>query len=415
MQKNVIRNQKIIDLIAIGLTYAQIAKVLGTSYRCVYSTCQNKGIAQIKGSNKNNFYAKRNKQIIESVKHGLTYIQISEKFNLSYSCVQYICKKYNIHQLNGPKRKCAYPERNKKIFDLIKAGLTYAQISKELELSYRTVYYTCASNEIVQIKREKKSDINLNRDEKITNAVKSGATYIQASKIFKLPYQKVVCICIKENIRQINRANENPHKDKIIELIKSGLSYEHIAPAFGITKQRVQQIAKASGVNSIEVKKIKHKKEIESINSKVNSGECYVDVYGKYKNAEIQALMANGLTPISSLRKKRNKKIISAYKNGTSAKTIIENGVCGIQSINSVYNVVSSAGSNRYPNLIRNKKGYSNENIKILRLIKKLKNQNKTISEITKYLNDHNYKSVCGKSFSYQLVNWKYKQSLTLI
>jgi hypothetical protein len=103
------------------------------------------------------------------------------------------------------------------------------------------------------------------------------------------------------------------------------------------------------------------------------------------------------------------------YKRGLTAKQILEVGICGISSIGSIYFIIAKENAKRTPGLIRAKKGYENEDEKILKKIKELKPKFSSFRKLAEYLNDHNYRTVTNKPFSYETVRLKYYQSLKKI
>jgi DNA-binding CsgD family transcriptional regulator len=255
------------------------------------------------------------------------------------------------------------------------------------------------------------------RNKEIIKLVKSEVRLSEIAEKYNLTYSSIKTICKKNNVNipPTKFSGWNPKFDKrnneIINLVNKGVTYEKIAKKYKVSRQRIQQILKAKNISSNKIRAEKYRKEIKEIKDQLKGGACYIDVY---KEHNISRLREYGLPKVNSLLEKRNKKIVHAYKKGASARSIIESGVCGINNINSIYHIAREADSKRHPHLVRQQKGYINEDKKILKLILKLRNKNYSYQKIADYLNKKNYKTISNKPFSQQLVLVKYKQSIQL-
>lgn len=254
------------------------------------------------------------------------------------------------------------------------------------------------------------------RNSKIINFVNEGKCLSEILETFDISYSCFRQVCRKEKVKFPNESfyARNPQfaerNEKIINLIESGCTYKNIAIKFKISKQRVVQIAKTKNISSIKIRKEKYKKTIKEINERIQNGEFFVDVYKQYK---VSKLVQYGLiSRFEEFYKKRNKEIVLTYKNGNSAKSILKKPCLKISCLNRIYQIISEQNSNRYPNMIRVKKGHINESVEMLNIIKKLRKKKMSFKEISNYLNKKNYKTISNKPFTMATTRLKYIQSL---
>lgn len=254
------------------------------------------------------------------------------------------------------------------------------------------------------------------RNNKIVKLIKQGVGCFEIAKKHNLTIHMVYNIAVLKNIR-FNRSNHKENKKfakrrkEIVKLIKQGIVYPKIAKKYNITKQRVHQIAKFENISPVTIRHEKYKKIIKKIDIKIKNGKQFNDVC---KNYNISTLRNHGLKNIRilqrSFRKTRNKKISHLYKNGLSAKDILKKHFNEINNIQTIYNINNKLKSQRAP-IAKRKKYYKNENKKILKLIKTLKNKRYTFQEIADILNGLRLTTICGKSFSSQLVCYNHKKN----
>ena len=258
-------------------------------------------------------------------------------------------------------------KRNKEIFELVKSGLSYIEISEELNISYATVVFSCKKEKMYPLKKS---------------------------------------LCGRKSL--IGQENE------IVNMINSVVPIKEIAKNFNLTRQRIQQIAKKNNIDPTKLKRNKCKIIAQEINNQIKHGTCYVDVYKNYDKPTLSKLKRHGLELLYKSRLKRDRKIALLYKKGLTAKEILSIGMCGISSVDTIYAILKKQNAARNPHVIRGEKGLGiiNEDKKILNIIKKLKGEGLSFQKISDYLNEKNYKTITGKKFSDGLTYAKYKQSL---
>jgi len=252
------------------------------------------------------------------------------------------------------------------------------------------------------------------RNKKIIELITAGKRYREVSKQFGLTYSRVRLICKRNNVvvpRQSKSSNVRSIKrnKKVIELIRKGVTYEKIAKKFHLTRQRINQIAQGYGETSNKLRAHKYYQEIEEIYRQIANG---VSVEKAFEGHNINTLRRYGLRTKISYLSERNKEIVKLYKQGLSAKEIIEQGIYRIGHINRIYQIISNNNSKRFPKLVRQQKGFINEKKKILKLIVKMKSENYTQKEIAEYLNNNNFRTITNKEFTITTVGVKYLQYL---
>lgn len=219
------------------------------------------------------------------------------------------------------------------------------------------------------------------------------------------------------------KRKDDRRKQNILRHIQKGLTFKKIAIKFGISKQRVAQVAQEFNI-------LRGVKFVEDANNRFE--RIMVD----FKlGASISELMANhGITkeqlfrldrfhrpqeePLSlQYEKRRNEKIISAFKSGCTAEEIILNSdkILGdptkIITKDGIYRLVIRHGFRRYPNLGNRHNGGILENKDIIDLIIKLRESKKKplmFKEIAAKLNKEGYRTIQGALFSTSNVGIKY-------
>jgi len=259
------------------------------------------------------------------------------------------------------------------------------------------------------------------RNKEIEELIQSGYSYKEVAFCVNLTYNSVLFICRKNGIvppkklLKWNRDNFDRNYE-IIEMIKNGSSYTEVADKFQLTRQRIQQIASEIRLSSKALKADKYKKIVKELSEEMqNQAEQGVRKIKISKDYRLQTLIRHGLPNVNSLKRKRNKEIIKLYKQGLSAKEIVEKGVLAIKDINRIYKIIGEANCQRTPKLIRAEKGHINENKRILKMIKNMRQKKKTCPEIADYLNKKGYRTITNQPFSKAMVSAKYLQSLKCI
>lgn len=213
-----------------------------------------------------------------------------------------------------------------------------------------------------------------------------------------------------------NRRNE------ILKMIRKGFRFQYIADKYGVTKQRINQIAHSNKIYRWRNKRKEDKKLIKKIHEYIQNNPfvIYEDLQIKF-NLTVSNLnllrYRHGLNlSNSNLLENRNKNIINDYFNNKLSATEIINKNYGIKTHNAIYGICYS--TNRYRKL-RTKYNLKNKHFEkkeIFDLIFDLRNNKKmTFQKITKYLNDKNYKTIYGREFKSPNVIYKYKKSKELL
>ena len=216
----------------------------------------------------------------------------------------------------------------------------------------------------------------------------------------------------------ITKEHYKNRRSEILKMIIKGFRYQYIADKYGITKQRVSQYAKTNKISRFKNKRKKYKRLVNKIHKYVeyNPYVTLKDIMIKFNLTGMkiyQLNLRNGLKVHgSTILKNRNNNIINDYFNkGLTANEIVNKNY-GVNSIMGVYQICYS--DNRIRKL-RTKKNFKNgyfEKKEILGLIFNLKHNKKmTFEEITKYMNDQEYKTVYGKNFKIGNVKYKYNKA----
>jgi hypothetical protein len=230
----------------------------------------------------------------------------------------------------------------------------------------------------------------------------------------------------KKRISLIQKAKDKQEKRKeqIVKHVREGkLTLKSIGLKFGVSKQRINQICVLNNISRWteirETSKMLFEKvmidfkmgaSIDEIVEKHNIDRSQLtNLHRRYAPEEI------GL--IEQYRIKRDKKIISDYSNGITAKRIIEktDKVLGdpskVNTVDGVYRIASKNGVKRYPQIGNRSAGGSFEKKSILKMIVKMYEHKKfpaPFHEIAGTLNELGYETICGKEFTPATVRIKY-------
>lgn len=226
-------------------------------------------------------------------------------------------------------------------------------------------------------------------------------------------------IDIDGRIKSGKRKQKKERNERIYKLLLQGKKYGYISEKMNVTRQRVYQVAQTYNFSRWEESRKKHKDIITNIQKDINSGLSYQEIVHKHnltKNEKSQ-LRRWGLSEslYNHYQNKRNQNIINKYKSGETALQIITskdkiiNDPKGVKTINQVYSICTKQGIYKYPKVGRRTDGRSFESVKILKLIKDLREEKEfSFDAITNYLNAKNYKTICGKVFTSPNVRCKY-------
>ncbi len=213
-----------------------------------------------------------------------------------------------------------------------------------------------------------------------------------------------------------NRRNE------ILKMIRKGFRFQYIADKYGVTKQRINGIARDNKIHRWKNNRKKYKKLVNKIHQYVqnNPYSTYKDLQIKF-NLTISNLNTlkyrHGLNISNSiLSKSRNNSIINDYFNNKLTATEIINKNYGVETHSGIYEICYSTNRYRKFRTKYNLKNKHFEKKEIFDLIFDLKDNKKMkFKNITKYLNDNNYKTIYGRKFRTGNVIYKYNKSKELL
>lgn len=198
-------------------------------------------------------------------------------------------------------------------------------------------------------------------------------------------------------------------REKILKDIKKGTSYKEIGLKYGITKQRIYQIAKMNNVSRWDESRNKAKETYKNVVKELKNNIPAKEIYKKYgrRSATIYKEI-NNETPYEKQIRVRDNDIISKFNKGLMAKEIIDLDTNELTSITSIYRINTKNGNKRYPTIGNRSAGGFFESKKVIKLIVKLKNEGVSFVEITNKLNSLNYKTITGRKFTTPNVIAKY-------
>lgn len=209
---------------------------------------------------------------------------------------------------------------------------------------------------------------------------------------------------------------DKERNDKIINLIRQGLTYDEVGEQMGITKQRVCQIAKYNNISRWDESREFKVNLISRIKEDIDNQLPYTDIVEKH-NLRIKGYLLRD-TELSGLYTdmliKRNEAIKKKYEVRTAEEIINDNDYnitnpTKPTSINCVYRIASSLGFKKYPMIGDRSKGNTFEDRTILKYIRDRRDKDGwTFKKIACELNKLNYRTVTGKLFTTSNVNYKY-------
>lgn len=216
------------------------------------------------------------------------------------------------------------------------------------------------------------------------------------------------------------RKVRNPKREEqILKLLNENISFDEIAKKFGITKQRVNQIAKRNNIKrweqSREFKISMYLKIMDDFNNNISLNDICLKHNLSIDNINTIFCFNNDNTIFSKFREKRNSCIISDFIGGTTAKAITKRDdkelldPNKITWIDSIYRINIKNGIRRYPQIGNRAGGGCFENKEILKFIFNKRDKYKwTFKKITDELNKKGKKTLTGKVFTIPNVFAKY-------
>lgn len=270
--------------------------------------------------------------------------------------------------------------------------------------------------------------IDSKKEKQIINLLKRGFFVYSIEKKLKVskpPIQRLA----KEHNLKLKYHSKGGHMRKpgrnleIKKMLLDGKKYEDIAFFYGISRERVKQIAHKFGIIRWEESRKRNAKwieEIQLIKSDLKKGMSLKNLREKYKlnSFKLYFLYDNGLPNLNLFfNRKRNEKILDLYINKKlTAREIVENKEenIGLKSKNSVYLIVSDKFGIHKQSKIKNRhiRGTINEDKRVLKKIVSLRDNKKlSFKDIAEILNNKCLTTVSGKIFSEAMVGIKYHQA----
>lgn len=289
------------------------------------------------------------------------------------SAISYLEKNKKVRKVSDCKSVIFEPQ----IMELLNKDVDISKIAKKLKLSITTVKKVARNNGI-----------------DIDGRIKSG------------------------KLKQKTERNE-----RIYKMLLQGKKYQDIADKMKVTKQRIYEIATFHNFSRWEESRKKHKEIIEKVQKDIDLCLSYKFIIKKHNltKSQMSKLCYYGLqAPIKvQCREKRNKKIGTEYVSGKKAIEIIAskdkvlNNPQNIKGVSNIYSICTKQGIYKYPKVGRRIDGGSSEDVSILRLVKKLRDEKElSFEEIANHLNAKKHKTVCGKRFNFANARFKYYDAI---
>ena len=218
--------------------------------------------------------------------------------------------------------------------------------------------------------------------------------------------------------RKISHQAKTERNKELVMYVREGHSFVETAKKYGITKQRVYQLAKQHNISKWKESK-KYKEELATnIKKDIKDGLGYNEIKSKY-NVTANYLNDNlGKYGLGGLATKyleiRNKEILHQYKNKEAYKVITSkepklDDPSRVNSVNYIYAVSGKQGYRKYPKIGNRNAGGLNEDKKVIKIILEKRDlEGWTFPEITNYLNEKGFKTVMGLLYKTPNVTAKY-------
>lgn len=323
----------------------------------------------LKKSNKPTIKEDLVSNIKQSYKEGLLPCKITKKFNITALKLKQIVKEYNINTEDQSILK-------DKIISLINEGeYNLIIISNKLKITLRIL-----------------------------------------NKFFKKHNDVYISLKNKRKVR-------NPKREQqILKLLNENISFGEIAKKFGISKQRVNQIAKRNNIKrweeSREFKTSIYSKIMNDFNNNISLNDICLKYNLSLDNINTIFYFNNDNTLFSKFREKRNSCIISDFIGGETANGITKRNddlliePNKITNISQIYRINNRNGVKRYPMIGSRAGGGCFENKEILKFIFNKRDKYKwTFEKITNELNKKGKKTLTGKVFTTPNVIAKYNSN----
>lgn len=229
------------------LNIAQISAELEKKLKSIISELKSK-----KGLDRLAVHYELNKEVVNAIKNRLEIIQkknlavklyqagiplknISEKVGLAIETIRRTLLEKNV---NLTKK---HQERQNKVLQLVKLGLTDSEIASQVKLTKNSIY---------RIRKTENLPANLKDTEKrnlrIVERALQGATKEEIAKEFNLEVRSLESIYRKHNIyRRLKQIRD----EKVLMLVKQNTPRDIIEKECGISKETIKRICKEFEIN----------------------------------------------------------------------------------------------------------------------------------------------------------------------
>jgi transposase len=221
----------------------------------------------------------------------------------------------------------------------------------------------------------------------------------------------------------MSRVSDLKREKQIIKLLSSNKGYAEVAKKFGVSRQRIYQIADRNNIIGIRVKK-KESRQIlvENLKKELENGLSIREMSIKYnlsvEQIKNQFKIETSLSLFSLMVKTRNEKINNDFISGSTAKKIVNDtdkflsNPVKVTTLDYVYMLNTKKGIKRYPKIGRRCDGGTFEDPKIINfIVYKRDRLGYTFKEIANRLNELGYKTVTNISFTSFNTNVKYNKA----
>lgn len=223
-------------------------------------------------------------EIIKCVKDGETFNNVARKYNCSSTIISNIYKHSgNIKVRNIPQTIPRYSDELKhQVIQFINNGESFIDVTKKFDISYSTIWKWCKENDIISLNSPSiKSEFY---DDAI-NRVKNGESCNSVGNSLPIAISTVHRICKNNNISFGDRKQSTYSKDvkdKCIELLKEGVQSKIISEKFGISSGTISNWKTKTGlVHKPKRNSIQQEKILNVIND-IKNGMSYREVGKKY-------------------------------------------------------------------------------------------------------------------------------------
>lgn len=206
----------------------------------------------------------------------------------------------------------------------------------------------------------------------------------------------------------------------VAQILEGTKTLKEIGEKFGVTKQRVRQIAQTFGINRWEQKKVKREKLVKVMERGLEANKT-IDELAK-KNSLTPSQMRSmyryesGKNYTTESRKRRDGIIVEKFVSGKTAQKIVDKVGKSLDiprrvtTTNWIYSINTKNSVKRYPNIGNRREGGCFVNKQALKLIKsKYENHNWSFEDIAAELNKRGFRTPQNVLFTAPQVNRYYR------